>query len=160
MKHFPQLAVAILLTGCALTPQDREAAHQNQLAKQARENFIAMKQQEHPGQAVVLHDEATPAPQPRKLAMFGGQPATTPAPRGRASTAPTAQFIPTSYQPATPQPRGPRRADDTVYYWQVQAAHQRTTPRQQAAEARYARELAKRPEDLTPDERMWAHEHY
>lgn len=159
MKQFPQLALAILVTGCAFTPEDREAAHQRQLAKEARENFIALKAQEHPGQAVVLHDEATPMPQPRKLSAFGGPTATTPAPRGRASVAPTSQFVPTAYQAPTSQPRHSRQ-DDTVYYWQVQASHQRTTPRQQAAEAKYARELAKRPEDLTPEERTWAHEHF
>jgi hypothetical protein len=55
-----------------------------------------------------------------------------------------------------------RKKDDTLYYWQVppQQPSQKTNPRYRAAEIGYARELAKRPEDLTPDERVWAHEHY
>ncbi|EDY19271.1 hypothetical protein CfE428DRAFT_3448 [Chthoniobacter flavus Ellin428] len=146
MKQFCPLALAILFAGCAITPQDREASHQRQLEKEARANFIALKSQEHPGQAVVLHDEAA---------------ATTAAtaPRPRASLQPTSHFVPTTYVPPAPAHRASRQ-DDTVYYWQVQATHRRTTPRQQAAEARYARELAKRPEDLTPEERTWADEHY
>ncbi len=152
MKHFSQLALAILLTGCAVTPEGKEAAHQRQLEKEARANFIALKQQEHPGQPVVLNDEAAAARQ-RKLAAEEQA-------HGRANISPTTRFEPTAYVAPTPQSRGSRRADDTVYYWQTQAMQRRTTPHQQAAEARYARELAKRPEDLTPEERVWAHEHY
>lgn len=154
MKHFSPLALAILLTGCAVTPEGKEAAHQHQLEKEARANFIALKQQEHPGQPVVLNDEAAAARQ-RKLAASEAQ-----ARHGRASISPTTRFEPTAYVAPTPQSRGARRGDDTIYYWQLQAVQRRTTPRQQAAEAKYARELAKRPEDLTSEERMWAHEHY
>jgi len=142
MKQFCPLALAILVAGCAITPQDREASHQRQLEKEARANFIALKSQEHPGQAVVLHDEAAAT-----------------APRPRASLQPTSHFVPTAYVPPASAARVSRQ-DDTVYYWQVQTAHRRTTPRQQAAEARYARELAKHIEDLTPEERTWADEHY
>ncbi|MEP6672753.1 MAG: hypothetical protein ABJF10_26550 [Chthoniobacter sp.] len=188
MKYFPPLALALLLSACAipLTPEDREAAHQLQLQKEARENFIALKAQEHPGRPPVLHDEApAPAPKPGLFAFGGGrQPAPTPAPvphtkaerqalraqqaqraqqpqaQARpapptaASYSPPAHFVPTS------KAQPPRKVDDTVYYWEVQNARQRISPRQQAAEAKYARRLAKTPETLTPEERIYAHEHF
>jgi hypothetical protein len=152
MKQFAPFALAVFLAGCAITPQDREAAHQHQLEKEARANFIALKAQEHPGQAIVLHDEAA-------VAAATTNAAAAPRTRARASLEPTNHFVRTTYAPPAPVPRAARQ-DDTVYYWQVQATQRHTTPRQQAAEAKYARELAKRPEDLTPEERVWAHEHF
>jgi hypothetical protein len=154
MKQFAPLALAIFLAGCAITPQDREADHQRQLEKEARANFIALKAQEHPGRAVVLHDEAAAA------ATAAGAAATPRArARAQASLEPTTHFVRTTYVPPKPAPRVTRQ-DDTVYYWQVQPPQRRATPRQQAAEAKYARALAKRPENLTPEERTWAHAHY
>jgi hypothetical protein len=42
MKLLLPLSLALLLTACA-TPEDRAAAHQRQLEKEARENFIALE---------------------------------------------------------------------------------------------------------------------
>ncbi|MEI9892893.1 MAG: hypothetical protein WDN28_02995 [Chthoniobacter sp.] len=105
-----------------------------------------------------MNDEAPATPKPAGLFSFGRNPppAATPASRKKspvappltASLAPAPRFVPT------------RKVDDTVYYWQVQSPSQRTSPRQQVAEAKYARQLAKRPEDLTPEERLYAHEHF
>jgi hypothetical protein len=127
-----------------------------------------MKQQEHPGREVVLNDEAHPTPKPQLLAF--GAPQLTPAPaqharaKNRAASASASQsglaFVPSSFYAPPPKRRTQGSWDGTVYYWQVPPPTRRATPRQQAAEARYARELAKRPEDLTPEERLWAHEHY
>jgi len=200
MKYFPPLALAVLLTACATTPEDKQAARVHQLEKEARENFIAMKAQEHPGRPVVLHDEAaTPAP---KISPFFGTrpPAATPAPfpkpRAKATMAaaptpppkplavakmtappkpaPKATPIPLTRrapvaQPApkpkpapkaAPKPKAPKNNGDTIYFWQVNAPSHPNSTRYQRAEAIYARKLAKRPEDLTPEERVWAHEHY
>jgi hypothetical protein len=168
MKYFPPVALAFLLTACAVTPEDQQAVHQRQLEKEARENFIALKSQEHPGRPVVLHDEAPPpTPKPSFISFAPEQqPAAAltppPAPRRRAK-APTPVAPP--LQPyfaarSTPKPRAPHAIDDTVYYWQVPPPGQPLTPHQQAAEAKYARALAKRPADLTPEERLYAHEHY
>jgi hypothetical protein len=145
MKYFPPLALCILLIGCAVTPEDKEAAHQRQLEKEARENFIAMKAQQHPGRPVVLYDEAPATQQPKMVSSIVKHPSA---------------IAPAAYNPPTPKSRGRRYADDTTYYWQVESVRQRTSPRQQAAELKYARALAKRPENLTPEERTWAHEHY
>ena len=176
MKYFPPLALALLLSACAipLTPEDKEAAHQVQLQKEARANFLALKAQEHPGRPPVLHDEApTPAPKPGLFAFGGGQaPAPTPAPAPHSKAARQAQAkarptppITASYSPPphfvpTSRSQTRRQVDDTVYYWQVQNTRQRITPRQLAAEAKYAHKLAKHPEDLTPEERVYAHEHF
>jgi hypothetical protein len=118
-----------------------------------------MKAQEHPGRAVVLHDDAPPpTPQSGGFAIFGGGQKPAPKPPYHASAQPQkVAWMPTA--PAA-NPRPSHSADDTIYYWQVESNRRRTTPREQAAEAKYARQLAKRSEDLTPEERMYAHEHY
>jgi hypothetical protein len=168
MKYFPPLALAILSTACATNPLDPEAMHQHQLEKEARANFIALKQQEHPDRPVVLHDDmprATPAPR-SSSSLAQQQPAPTPQTKAKrqAMAKPRTTPAPQPYvaaQPVQPARRAPRTTDDTVYYWQVApAARQHSTAREQVAEAKYARSLAKRPEDLTPEERLWAHEHY
>jgi hypothetical protein len=151
-----------------MNPVDQEAARQRELEKQARANFIALKAQAHPDRPVVLHDEpAPPPPQPNAFAS-ARRPAATPVPRAntayqyqpvpRATPKSNVAWRPSFYYSPTPKPQA--SVGDTVYYWQVPSARQATSPRFQAAEARYARQLAKRPEDLTPEERMWAHEHF
>jgi DNA polymerase-3 subunit gamma/tau len=181
MKFFPPVALAFLLTACAVTPEDQQAAHQRQLEKQARENFIALKAQEHPDHPVVLHDDLPPpTPKPGMFSFLGGQ-SPAPAPRPKTNVEANAQpppLAPPQYAAANPQTKAtptpapryaafsrqkaPRNPDDTVYYWQVAppSSHLQATPRQLAAEGKYARFLAKRPEDLSPEERLWAHEHY
>jgi hypothetical protein len=159
MKHFPALALAFLLSACAVTPEDRQEAHQRQLAKEARENFLVLKAQEHPGRAVVLHDEPAP-PQPAPLLPFLAKRQPAPASSTRTKGTTHVASMPSPYRAPAPQPKPRRAVDDTVYYWQVQSVRQHVTPRQHAAEVRYARELAKRPEALSAEERLWAHEHY
>lgn len=164
MKYLSPLVLSLLLAACAVTPEDQQDAHQRKLAKEARANFIAMKQQEHPGRAVVLNDEARPTPKPELFAFGAPQPTPSARTRNHAASASASQsgpaFVPTSFYAPPPKQRTQGSADGTVYYWQVPPPAHRTTPRQQAAEARYARELAKRPENLTPEEKLWAHEHY
>lgn len=164
MKYLLPLALAIVLTSCAGTPMDPQEAHQRKLAREARENFIAMKAQEHPGRQVVLNDEPRPTPKPGLFAANNSQPA--PAPHKSRNTAEPTPVVRPVFSSNSSSPwysRSSRPAasrDDTVYYWQVEASHRRTTPHEQAAEAKYAQKLAKRPEDLTPEERLWAHEHF
>ncbi|HSI12281.1 MAG TPA: hypothetical protein VK961_09570 [Chthoniobacter sp.] len=161
MKYLPPLALALVLTSCAITPEDKQDAHQRKLQKEARENFIAMKAQEHPGRDVVLNDEARPTPKPGLFASSAPQPA--PASRSH-SAQPTPVTRPVFASNPEPWYAHPTHSlasrDDTVYYWQVESARSRTTPRERAAEAKYAQKLAKRPENLSPEERLWAHEHY
>lgn len=153
MKRFLPISLAILLTACAITPEDKQAAHQRELWKEAHDNFMALKAQEHPNrppapeQRVAAESNLAPASKPTLLASIF-QPA--PAPARKA--APTPKAAPTG----TAQ----RKSDDTVYFWQVAPPAQKNNLRYSAAEVKYARLMAKRPEDLTPEERIWAHEHY
>jgi hypothetical protein len=62
-------------------------------------------------------------------------------------------------KPVSP-PKWGRPNEQTVFFWQLTPAARPDRRREQVAEARYASKLAKRPEDLTPEERMFAHEHY
>ena len=167
MKYFPPFALAILLTACAApTPEDQQAARVRQLEKEARENFIALKAQEHPGRPVVLHDEGPAAtPAPHMMPFLGSQqPATAPvsAPRAKATGAAAAMPPSKARMAASAKPRQKAKGknNDTVYYWQTQGSAKPASAREQRAEAIYARALAKRPQDLTPEERVWAHEHY
>jgi hypothetical protein len=165
MKYLLPLALPIVLASCAITPEDKQASHQRQLEKEARANFIAMKAKEHPGREVVLNDEAHPTPKPGLFASSGPQPApaSRTAQRGH-SAQPTPVVRPIFASNPEPWYAHPTRSlasrDDTVYYWQVETLRSRATPRDKAAEAKYAQKLAKHPEDLTPEERLWAHEHY
>ena len=178
MKYFSPFALALLLTACAVTPEDKEAAHQRQLAKEARENFIAMKAQEHPDRPVVLHDEAPSAhPKAKPNARFPQRTAAAARARSRPCPDPRSCSCSPSNGPcnsrakailrrpihtrtsAAAQPAAARRRYGFLLAGAApRAAHDST--RQQAAEAKYARALAKRPEDLSPEERLYAHEHF
>lgn len=196
MKYFPPFALAILLAACAVTPEQKQAARQRELEKEAQENFLALKVREHPDRPAVLHDvpAATPkpslisfnsvpqpaakapakpliaspaapnptkpkattkvTPQQKSMAKVTSKPTPKPAPQHTLAAA-------SSKAQPTPKRKAPRNSTETVYYWQLQAAADSSSSlRYQAAEARYARTLAKRPENLTPEERVWAHEHY
>ncbi|HEY3901155.1 MAG TPA: hypothetical protein VGM54_21270 [Chthoniobacter sp.] len=146
MKFLVPLTVVVLLTACS-TPEDKEAAHQRQLEKEAKENFYAMRARlgTHP----VPPPTPTPAPQGRGLFAFAD---THPAPK----SVPVNQEQPRAAAKPKPVPRG----DGTVYYWDTRPSTEGRTRNFSGAEIRYARELAKRPENLTPEERLWAKEHY
>ena len=161
MKFLLPLSIAFFLAACVTTPQDKQADHQRELWKEAHDNFLALKEQEHP-RAQQAPPPPTPNPFLKTRAVAAAQP--TPAPHSRIAAQPkaVAQLAPPAKVRATPRPRTrvAQNNDDTVYYWQMQSAQRTTTPREQAAELKYARKLAKSPEDLTPEERLWAHEHY
>ena len=85
------------LRAVPLTEEDREAAHQRQLEKEARANFYALKAQEHPG--FVPPQLATPTPSPGFFSFAGaapGRPAPIPC-RHRSSTYPTWSTTPFYY---------------------------------------------------------------
>jgi hypothetical protein len=148
MKFLAPLTLVVLLTACS-TPEDKEAVHQRQLEKEARENFYAMRAQlgTHP----VPPPTPTPAPDRGGLFAFVD---TRPAPK----SAPANQEPPRS----SGKPRPATRGDGTLYYWDVPPSRstEASSRKFSSAEIRYARELAKSPETLTPEERLWAREHY
>ena len=128
MKSLLPLALAFLLAACA-TPEDKDAAHQRQLEKEARENFMALKAREG-------------GPRPVRLAQ--NEPLT-----------PAKTYHHSSYR-AEPA----RRADDTIYYWDMPRRNETPSALYLAYLQQSARELAKRPEDLAPEEREWVRRHY
>jgi len=147
MKLFLPLSLAFCLAACALTPEDREAAHQRRLWEEARANFLSQGGRERP--------PLTPAPNPAPQLEPFLQKQTAAA--GGANPAPSSG-MPGRSKP-TPKPKVARKTGDTVYYWQVRPP-QTNSGRYSTAELKYAHFLAKRPEDLTPEERLWAREHY
>ena len=142
MKFLLPLALAFLTAACATPkPQQGTAAHQRMLEEEARQNFMALKAREH--------KHAAPAASTRRIAR-------NEAPR------PIGAFrrIDDLWRDGISWLREePRRIDETIYYHDV-----RPRPRPKATLSRayekYARELGKKPEDLTPKEREWARGHY
>ncbi len=157
MKLLLPLAFALFLTAC-VTPEDKNAAHQRQLEKEARENFMALKAQEH--------RTAPPAAPPQVARTESTNPAIHPQPFLPARTATTKPTK--STKPAKPtisfhslfRVEPARRSDDTVYYWNVPRRTETPSAAYRAYERQYAHELAKRPEDLAPEEREWVRRHY
>jgi len=137
MKFFVPLTLVLLLTACA-APVDKETAHQQELEKEARKNFYTLRAQ-----------LSTQVPPP---------PAATPAPRRGLFAFMEPRPVEADPQ-RKPMPTPPSK-DDTVYYWQVPPPQAPNVRRYTRAELRYARALAKSPADLTPEERLWAREHY
>src|SRR5271163_110083 len=72
MKFFVSLTLVLLLAGCA-APEDKDAAHQRQLEKEARANFYALRAQ----LSTHIQPEASPTPAPRRglFAFLGPRPA-------------------------------------------------------------------------------------
>jgi hypothetical protein len=111
MKHFFPLILASLLAACvAPSPVDQEAAHQRELAKEAEENFYALKAQINPH----YRRPATPTPTPGMFALFqprptpANQPAPLRAPAPKPSPTPPPARQPMVVQVAhTPAPRKP-----------------------------------------------------
>jgi hypothetical protein len=147
MKFLVPLTLFVLLTACS-TPEDKETAHQNQLEKEARANFYVMRAQ----LSTHIQPSPTPTPAPEKGGLFAFVD-TRPAPK----SVPANQVAPRASGKPKPMPHG----DGTVYYWDVQPHSTEASNRNfSRAEIRYAHELAKTPENLTPEERLWAREHY
>ena len=144
MKFLVPLTLVVVLTACS-TPENKEASHQRQLEKEARKNFYAMRAQLGPAPA------PTPTPAPEKGRLFAFVDT-----RPAAKSAPTNQMRPRSSWKPKPAARG----DGTLYYWDVRPSSEAPARKFSNAEIRYARELAKSPENLTTEERLWAREHY
>jgi hypothetical protein len=149
MKLLFPISLALLLIACA-PPKPGTADHQRLLWEQAHANFLALKAQER--------KNAPPAPAP--IARTGEQRSlwpfhsAEPRPPVVARVVPTPRAKPFWKTPPKPQP------NDTLYYWDTPRRDAATDARYSAAERRYARELAKSPENLTSEERLWARTHY
>jgi outer membrane biosynthesis protein TonB len=168
---FPVLTV-FALTACVVTPQDKSADHQRELWKQAQANFLALKEKQHPHRATATPAPQSPpvakptptptpkpAPQPTPKSAPKPTPKPAPQPTPKSAPKPTPKPAPKPTPKPAPKPTAPPKNNDTIYYWQVQSSRA-NSPRERAAELRYARQLGKKPENLTPEERVWAHQHY
>lgn len=181
MKFLPPLVFALLTTACvAPAPQPGTAAHQRQLADEARENFYALKELERksrPGAVVARKEAPKPAfseksrkPAPKVAAARSTKPAKTlakaPAPAKRAaSVKPLASGQPAKsrglFKPADSNRLAKnRRNDDTVYYYDLPRTSEPKSARYRAYKRQYAEALGKSPEALTPKEREWVRMHY
>lgn len=100
----PAFALALVLAACA-TPEEKEAAHQRQLAEEARLNFLALKAREHPSAApaekVPLKPFVTAAPV-KPVAAVKAAPAPKPIVQAKPAV-PIKPFIATKPTPA-PKP--------------------------------------------------------
>jgi hypothetical protein len=103
---------------------------------------------------------AKPTPAPKRVASVKTQPKPTPKPaRFAAKVAPKPRKPTESINPFGRYERN-RRSDETIYYSDIPRGREPNSSRYQAYKAKYARSLAKRPEDLTPEEREWVLRHY
>src|SRR5260370_35691998 len=100
MKFLFPLSIALLLAACVTTPEDKAIAHQVQLEKEARENFYALKAQQHHGPVSRPEQPAaTPPPRPTPL------PAPTPKPTPRPAPTPIPKPSPKPTPQPTPKPK-------------------------------------------------------
>lgn len=168
MKLLFPVALGLFAVGCSsLKPEPKPgtAAHQQWLHEQAREHFLALKAEEQKSRPVAQRQEpreVQPTPKPKFIAFRpffkrDPKPTATPSPR-------LAEFRARKPQP-TPSPRlaesRQRQPDDTVYIWDApRQREEANTQRFTKGEIRYARELAKSPENLTSEERLWARRRY
>jgi hypothetical protein len=147
MKFLVPLTLVVFLAACS-TPEDKEAAHQRQLEKEAKANFYVQRAQ------LSTHIQPTPAPTPapERGGLFAS-----------ADTPPAIKSVPANrVAPLGNSPKRSSHGDGTIYYWDVQTPRSAEASNRNfsRAEIRYAHELAKSPENLTPEERLWAKEHY
>jgi len=174
MKFLFPVALTLLTVACSAPPKPGTEAHQRQLAEEARENFLALQARERQSNRPIASTEAPARTKKPPLKPFQlNQPFAFTNPFARAQPAPTVY----RGRGATPAPsaRPPkptanadrltraernRRAADTVYYYDVRRRPEPPSPRYRAYKIQYARELAKRPEDLTSEEREWVRRHY
>jgi hypothetical protein len=153
MKFLLALALAFLTAACA-APQPGTASHQRQLAEEARENFYLLKAQQGRPSRPIASIEAPAPKRARRQPSIVKQP--TPA---RTRFAP-ARPAPRALRYVASAPRTVRQVDDTIYYYDVPHGPEPTSARYRAAKVQYARELSKRPQDLTSEEREWVRSHY
>ena len=109
----------------------------------------------------------TPKPVPPTKPVAAAKPAPTPKP------VPPAKPVAAARPAPTPKPSKPvafsnpfartekaRPSDETVYLYDMPHGPEPNSPRYRAYKIQYAHQLAKRPEDLTPQEREWVRRHY
>jgi hypothetical protein len=158
MKFLFPVALGLFVAGCSsLKPEPKPgtAAHQQWLHEQARAHFLSLKAQEQKSRPV-----AEPTPEPERVAFlpfFKRKPKPEPTPSPR-----LADFRARKPQP-TPRlaETRPHQPDDTLYIWDApRQREEASTQRFTKGEIRYARELAKPPENLTSEERLWARRRY
>lgn len=157
MKLLFPVALGLFVAGCSsLKPEPKPgtAAHQQWLHEQAREHFLSLKAQEQKSRPV-----AQPTPEPERVAFrpfYKRKPKAEPTPSRR-----LADFRARKPQP-TPRlaETRPRQPDDTLYIWNTPRQQEPSAQRFTPGEIRYARELAKSPENLTSEERLWARRRY
>jgi hypothetical protein len=183
MKLFLPLLLPLVLVAC-VAPKPGTTAHQELLAEQARENFLALKAQERKSAPRLVTTEAptvaTPMPPKARLKPFAvNQPFAFVNPFAKAKPTPIIKRNPpakpvvlTTPTPAPKPPKPvasnqvfirsekPRSTDGTVYLYDMPNGPEPTSPRYRAYKLQYAHELAKRPQDLTPEEREWVRRHY
>ena len=92
----------------------------------------------------------TPKPSARQPARYAAVAKATPRPRNPSDDA----------NPFARNEKSRRFNDDTIYYYDMPRGSEPSSERYRAYKAKYARSLAKRPEDLTPEEREWVRRHY
>jgi len=93
-----------------------------------------------------------PAPAPKPVPPAKPIAAAKPAPTPKPSK-------PLAFNPFARSEK-PRPGDETVYLYDMPHGPEPSSPRYRAYKIQYAHELAKRPEDLTADEREWVRRHY
>lgn len=150
MKYLLPIALAIFVSACSTPepPKTGTAAHQQQLYEEARANFMAMKAQERKNTAAKVASRRDN----RTESVRRTEPSWT---------NDIVRRIETFWRTETSRRTQPRhRRDDTLYYHEPAQGRRSPSAHYRAAEARYAHELAKNPEDLRPEEREWAHRHY
>lgn len=160
MKLLFPAALGLVLASCAsIMPEPKPGTvdHQQWLHNQAREHFQAMKEEERRSRLAAGLPVSGQKPAPTQgTAPLAKRPATTPTPAPH-----YALFRAKRPQPAPTDAQRLRRNDDTLYIWDMpKRSREGTTQTFTKAEIRYAKELAKSPENLTSEERLWALRHY
>ena len=125
---------------------------------------------------------ASPSPAPASKPLFAAKPTTPPKPVAMAKPKPTPKPVaaakpapvskPIAAKPA-PKPsrpiasnsvfarwEKPKRSDETLYLYDMPHGPEPDSARYRAYKIQYAHELAKLPQDLTPEEREWVRRHY
>lgn len=169
MKFLFPVALGLFVAACSsLKPEPKPgtAAHQQWLHEQAREHFLSLKAQEQKSRPVVQRQEpreVQPTPKPRFIAFrpfFKRNPKPTPTPSPRLAEHRARKPQPTPKSSPRLAETRQRQPDDTVYIWNTPHQQEPSTQRFTKGEIRYARELAKAPENLTSEERLWARRRY
>ncbi len=146
MKNLLFGSCALLLASCATPPPEPGTVdHQQQLADEARRNFLAMKELERQTNPAIAARQAARGSAPAQERLTPVAPISQDANNQR--------FRRTEWRSTT------QYNEETVYYT-APTGPEPTSARYLAYKQRYAQELAKRPEDLTSEEREWVRRHY